>query len=324
MALFNFGKRPQETPTDFELGLGFLLPVPAGKEHQGVVFSKVFVLELFRRILTDCYDKAADFPEKFQSALWDSVLSTKADKGLISILADHMTRKTKDAYIKLDNGFVREVTDTQEQALIDADPTGKNGIKLDFSKFHRATILLILAALAELLLHNANAGLNLSKSILLKINKLRETVADMNAEGALAQAKAIEEGIRAGKGALLDGGDIVELPQFDPEPMEQALEVLFGLMSLITGLPRAYVAGELTSGLNATGDADEAAIERGLRFYFNSIFKPVCDALFGCNLVYKTSNWRKFAQIAGQLPTLEMTEIIPAEVKQKLMKELFG
>lgn len=324
MSIFNFGKRPQETPSEFELGLEFLLPVPAGKEHQHVVFSNVFVFELFRKILTDCYDRAADFPEKFTGALWDSVLSTKADKGLVSILADHMTRKTKDAYIKLDNGFVREVTDMQERALIDADPTGKQGIHLDFSHFHRATILLILTALAELILHNANAGLNLSKSILLKINLLRQTVADMNAEGALAQAKAIVSGIKEGKGALLDGEDTVELPKFDPEPMAQALEVLFGLMSLITGLPRAYVSGELTSGLNATGEADEQAIERGLRFYFNSIFKPVCDALFGCNLVYKTSRFHRVAGVLDGLLKLNDMDLIPPEKKQELVKEVLG
>lgn len=323
MNIFNFGKRPQETPTDFELGLSFLLPVPKGHEHQGVVFADVFVFELFRKILTDCYDKSADFPKEKQQALWDSVISTQAPKGLITLLAYHMTHKTGSVYIKYDNGFVREATQP-ERVEIDNDPTGKHGIKMDFSKFHRATIMLVLAALIEMLLQNANAGLNLSKSILLKISALRQSVSDLNAEGAIAQAKAIVNGIKTGQGALLDGEDKAELPQFDPEPMAQALEVLFGLMSLITGLPRAYVSGELTTGLNATGDADDNAIERGLRFYFNSIFKPVCDGLFGCNLVYKTSNWRKFAEIAAQLPTLEMTELISKETKDALLKEVLG
>ena len=122
----------------------------------------------------------------------------------------------------------------------------------------------------------------------------------------------------------MDGEDKTELTNFDPEPMEQALEVLYGLMSMMSGLPRAYVAGQMTSGLNATGEADEMAVERGLRFYFNSIFKPVCDLLFGCKLVYKTSNWRKFAEIAGQLPTLEMTELISKEIKERLIKEVVG
>lgn len=323
MGIFNFGHRPQETPTDFELGLKFALPVPSGNAHRGVIFAEVFVFELFRKILTDCYDKAADFPKDKQQALWDSVVSTQAPKGLMSLLAQYMVQKQPDAYIKLDNGFVRQATQAEREE-IDKDPTGKHGIKLDFSKFHRATILLILAALVELLLNTANAGLNLSRSILLKIKDLRQSVADLNAQDVIAQAKSIKEGILKGSGALLDAGDGADLTQFDPEPMEQALEVLFGLMSLITGLPRAYVSGELTSGLNATGDADEQAIERGLRFYFNSIFKPVCDTLFGCNLVYKTSNWRKFAEIAAQLPTLEMTELISKETKEALLKEVLG
>lgn len=316
--MFDFFKAQKDT-TDFGIEIVF----PLAFSDEKVSFPKAFVFELFRKILTDCYDRSTDFPEKHQTALWDSVVSTQAQKGLISLLALHMTNKTADVYIKLDNGIVRECTQ-QEKEIIDKDPSGKNGIKLNFASFHRSTILLILAALVEALLKNANAGLKLSQSLLLKINALRQSVADLNAQSVIEQAKAIAKGIKEGKGALLDGEDKTELTNFDPEPMEQALEVLYGLMSMMSGLPRAYVAGQMTSGLNATGEADEMAVERGLRFYFNSIFKPVCDLLFGCKLVYKTSNWRKFAEIAGQLPTLEMTELISKEIKERLIKEVVG
>lgn len=318
MSIFSFATKKQEA-TDFSVSLGFDLAYSDKK----IIFAEVFVFELFRKILTDCYDKAADFPQKYQGALWDSVLSTSASKGLITLLAHHLMKKTPAVYIKLDGGFVREATQA-ERNEIDQDPTGTHGIKLDFSQFHRATILLVLAALAELLLQNANAGLNLSRALLLKFKDLRQDVADLNADKVIAQAQAIADGIKKGTGAMMDAGDITELPQFNPEPMEAALDVLFGLMSLITGLPKAYISGELTAGLNATGEGDEQAVERGLRFYFNSIFKPVCDALFKCNLVYKTSNWRKFAEIAAQLPTLEMTELISKEKKEELLKEVLG
>lgn len=75
-----------------------------------------------------------------------------------------------------------------------------------------------------------------------------------------------------------------------------------------------------------TGEGDADAVERGLSYYFNSIFKPVCDGLLGTNLVFKTSRWRKFAEISNLLPVLEGVgeDLVPKEFKDKLIKEIFG
>lgn len=312
---FNFN---QGGNTDYSVALGFDFAY-GGKDFK---FAEVFTFEIFRKILTDCYEHAADFPQGKEVALWDSVVFTQARRGLISILAYAMTHKEK-LYLKLDEGYVRKATEA-EKTEIDADPSGKKGLCVDFTDFHRATIVLILASLVELLLKNANTALNISKSILLQISGLRENVANANTDEVIAQAKAIEQGLKNGTGGLLDAGDIVKLPTFDTNPMEQALDVLYGQMSFITGLPRAYISGELTTGLSTTGEADEKGIERGLTFYFNSIFKPVCDKLLGGHLVFKTSNWRKFAEIANLLPVLEATDMVQEDYKTKLIKEVFG
>lgn len=318
MSLKDFFNFNQGGKTDYSVSLGF----DFAYGDKTFKFAEVFTVEIFRKILTDCYEHAADFPKGKEIALWDSVVFTQARRGLISILAHAMTYKEK-LYLKLDEGYVRKATEAEKKE-IDADPSGKKGLCVDFSDFHRATIVLNLASLVELLLKNANTALNISKSILLQINGLRENVANANAGEVIEQAKAIAQGLKNGTGGLLDAGDIVKLPTFDTNPMEQALDVLYGLMSFITGLPRAYISGELTTGLSTTGEADEKGIERGLTFYFNSIFKPVCDKLFGGSLVFKTSNWRKFAEIANLLPTLEATDMVPEEYKTKLIKELFG
>ena len=318
MSLKDFFNFNQGGKTDYSVNLCFSFAYG----DKNFKFAEVFTVEIFRKILTDCYEHAADFPKGKEIALWDSVVFTQARRGLISILAHAMTHKEK-LYLKLDEGCVRKATEAEKKE-IDADPSGKKGLCVDFTDFHRATIVLILASLVELLLNNANTSLNVSKSILLKINALRENVANANAGEVIEQAKAIAQGLKNGTGGLLDAGDVVELPTFDTNPMEQALDVLYGLMSFITGLPRAYISGELTTGLSTTGEADEKGIERGLTFYFNSIFKPVCDKLLGGNLVFKTSNWRKFAEVANLLPVLEATDMVPADYKEKLIKELFG
>ena len=125
---------------------------------------------------------------------------------------------------------------------------------------------------------------------------------------------------------MFDASDVVYLPKFNSEPMEVALDVLFGLMSMVSGLLKAYISGILTSGLNNTGEGDAEAVERGLRYYFNSIFKPVCDSLLGTRLIFKTSRWRKFAEIANLLPVLESVgeDLFPKEYKDKLIKEIMG
>lgn len=317
--IFNF--QQNRTATDYSVSLAFPL-VYGGKDAE---FTSVFVFQFFHKILTDCFSLAGDFPEEKQKALWDSVVSTSARQGLITLLANGMLNRTGSLYLVYDGGFVR-VANKSEEREIDDNPAGKKGVKISFSNFKKATILLVLASLVESLLVNANTGLKISQSVLLRIAGLRDSVSNQNAEDAIKQAKAIEKGLKEGKGALLDASDVVDLPKFDSEPMEVALDVLFGLMSMVSGLPKAYISGILTSGLNNTGEGDAEAIERGLRYYFNSIFKPVCDSLLGTHLIFKTSRWRKFAEIANLLPVLEAVgeDLFPKEYKDKLIKEIMG
>ena len=321
MGIFDFNKNKKMTATDFAVSLSFPL-VYGGRNAE---FTSVFVFEFFHKILTDCFSMSGDFPPDKQKALWDSVVSTSAQQGLITLLAHGMLNRTGALYLVYDGGFVRIANRTEERE-IDADPSGKKGIKVSFANFKKATLLLVLASLVESLLINANTGLKISQSVLLRIDQLRESIAQQDSENAVEQAKAIEQGLKQGTGAMLDGKDVVEIPKFDPEPMEVALDVLFGLMSMVSGLPKAYISGILTAGLNNTGEGDADAVERGLSYYFNSIFKPVCDGLLGTNLVFKTSRWRKFAEISNLLPVLEGVgeDLVPKEFKDKLIKEIFG
>ncbi|WP_428045018.1 hypothetical protein [Candidatus Avelusimicrobium fimicolum] len=318
--LFSFQKK--EVQTDYSVELSF----PLKYKGETADFAFMFVKELYRRILTDCFNHAADFPEDKQTVLWDSVLSYgtgKGAKGLISLLAHAMASRLSNVYLVLDKDVVRPATDEEKKA-IKGDVLKKGTVCLSFSDFKQATVLLVLASLVECLLENANAGLNISRSVLIQINNLRESVSSLNAPSAIAQAKAIKDGLKDGKGALLDAADKVTVPTFDTDPLESALETIYGLMSFFTGLPRAYVAGVLTHTLNGSGEGDERATEQGLRVYFSSIFKPVCDQLLGVSLSFKTSDWRKFAEIANLLPVLKATSAVPQEYKDKLIKEIFG
>lgn len=313
-----FGTNTQQQ-TDFQLDIRF--PWDLAQKD----FTEWFCKNLYRKVLLDCYARAADFPQKKESVLWDSVVNTQSARGLVSILAEGMTDTEHEVYLLYVNNTVRPALTEEERQAILNDLTGDHGIILSFKDFYQTKILKQLAALLFCALKNANTGLHLSQSVILKISGLRENISVLNSQGPTAQAKALVQALtQDGKGAMLDSGDLIETPPFDPEPMEKTLDVIFGLISLSTGLPRSYVDGLVNSGLSDTGEADSLAVERALSFYFNSIFKPVCDKLLKCNLVYKRSSWRKFAEVANLLPVLEATDMVPTEYKEKLIKELFG
>lgn len=294
-------------------------------ELESKAFCDWFVLVLYRKILTDCFARSAGIPDDKKDLFWDSVVSTEAARGLISIVAEAMGDEKKGVYLVYRNGTVREADTPEERAAIDADKTGANGICLNFIHFYQSSVLKELGRLLFCLLKNANMGLHLSQSVLIKISGLRENVANLNAENAIKQAGDIAAALKEnGKGALLDAADAVELPPYDAEPMEKSLEVLFGLVSMVTGLPQSYVNGLIYSGLSNSGEADELAVERGLAFYFHSVFCPVVFKLLNVRPAFKTSEWRKFAEIANLFPVLDGSDSIPEEFKERLLTELRG
>ncbi len=313
-----FNNAPTAQQTDFQIDIK--LAWGLGLKD----FSNWFAIEFYRKLLTDCYGRAAGIKDKDQAVYWDSVVSTQSARGLISLLATAMAEQKSRLYLVRVLDVVREA-DSSEQAAIDADPSGASGVCLNFDKFYQATVLKQLAALLFYVLKNSGTGLQLSQAVLIKISNLRENLANLNAQGPIMQARAVAAALKdEGRGVLMDAADAVEVPPYDPEPMERSLDVLFGLISMVTGMPQSYVNGIIHSGLSNTGTADELAVERGLLYYFNSIFKPVSDKLLNANITFKTSNWRKFAEVANLLPVLEATDVIPQEYKDKLIKELFG
>lgn len=315
--IFSFQKK--DAPTDYSVALSF----PWDLEQEQ--FCHWFVLELYRKILTDCFVRTAGIPEDKKGVFWDSVVTTEAARGLVSILAEAMTARQKGVYLVYKNDVIREADTQEERDAIDADKSGAAGICLNFGKFYQASVLKELGRLLFCLLKNANAGLHLSQSILLKVANLRESVADLNAENAIQQARDIADALKENsKGALLDAGDAVELPPYDAEPMEKTMEVLFGLVSMATGLPQSYVNGLIYAGLSNSGEADELAVERGLAYYFHSIFRPVAAKLLNFKPVFKVSEWRKLAEIANLLPLFESCDALPQEFRERLLAELRG
>ena len=300
--------------TDYEIENPFNMCIT------NVDYSKYYGVEIYRRILTDCLNRANGLSEEQKMLFWDSCLTSDVKQGLITILSFAMYNKST-VYIVYKVGVIRTAT-KEEEAQIDSDPTGKSGIKVDFTNFYKTDLLNIYIALLYNIIATCNTGLNLSKALKVGISKLRETVSNENKEPVIAQIKAINEALKAGKSVALDKEDTVSAVGFDFTSTEKGMEIFTNLIANLLGFPQSYLSGIISGGLNNTGENDTIAVERGLLFYFNSILKPTTDKLLGTNIKFKSDNWRKLLPFKDLLPALEMTTLLTDEEKQEMIEGL--
>ena len=170
----------------------------------------------------------------------------------------------------------------------------------------------------------AKVNLGLAKALQLKIADLRKTVATSSSEDAKKQAEAIAIALKDGKSTCLDAGDSIVTTPLQTQPITDGLKLVYGCLASLLGVSTSFVAGELTSGMAVTGEADVNANEDGIKDFFNSVFKPIHDKLFDIQLKFKTDNWRKFKEFAQVIPYVESSMFISDEQKQQFFEYLFG
>lgn len=304
---------------DTEIEISF--PLCVAKEK----FIEWYIKRIYTRILFDCRAKASGFPEKYDNALYDSYISTEMPFGLISLVVDAMYRRSK-IYLVYKAGVVSKATQDEQQAIDEKIKNGqelKNEVAIDFKNFDTTDLLKVYASILYKALETANTGMNMSQSVILKIKDYRGTISVASSGDAAAQGKAISKGVKRGKGVMVDAGDTIELPTFDIKPTEGSVIFINGMTANALGFPLSYINGALTTGISTTGEADELAIDRGLRYFFYAIFKPIVDNLFGINVQMKIDNWRKLSAVSNLVPVIEGSSIISDDRKEELIEELF-
>lgn len=316
---FNFLGFGKTNIQNTEIEINF--PLCVGKEK----FIEWYIKRIYARILFDCRAKASGFSDKYDDALYDSYISTEMPFGLISLVVDAMYRRGK-IYLVYKSGVVSKAT-LEEQQEIDRKIKNaqqlKNEVVIDFKNFDTTELLKVYSGILYKALETANTGMNMSQSVILKIKDYRGTISVASSGEAAAQGKAIARGVKTGRGVMADAGDSIELPIFDVEPMEKSVVFINGMISNALGFPLSYVNGALTTGISTTGEADELAVDRGLKYFFFAIFKPIVDNLFDLSTQMKTDNWRKLSAVSNLVPIIESSSIISDERKEKLIEELF-
>lgn len=282
---------------------------------------------LYKKLLFDCLSRSEGIlkaktkstsqaaQEIDLSPYYDSVIVGDAgSKGMVSLLANAMAEKKKISIVYADQ-IIRLATPDEEK-LIDSGKPSK-GVACDFSNYLKSDILTVYFSLLYQAIISLNSHLKITKSLQVKISKLRELVGLKDARIANDQAKKLSAGLKDGKSVLIDELDSIESMKLDTEPASKAIELITSRVAGVIGMPVSYLNGQVATGLSAAGQGDELVIERGLQNIFNEVFKRVSDKVLGTNLKFKKNVWGMIAERLKLLPIVESSALYDDAAKKE-------
>ena len=298
---------------------------PYALEVDRELFKNFKTSILYQKILKRCYAKSTGLtPEEAQN-LWDSAELSNAKYGIISLVADAMTDK-KELILVNDAGIVR-VADSNEASEIkkDYEEGGKSskGVYMNFQKYTMTDIIKVYMDLIFDIMGGAKVNLGLAKALQYKISEMRKLIGASSSEDPMKKAKEIVEALKEGKSVAIDGQDNIMTTPLQTTPVVDALKMVYGLLASEIGVSISFVAGELTSGMAVTGEADVNANEDGIKDFFNSIFRPVISKLFNKEIKFKTDNWRKVKEYSQVIPYVESSMYMTEDQKKQFFEFIF-
>lgn len=322
MNLFGFnwgsGSQSNELPEIF--------PIPILQS----VFVEIDVANIFKRILIDVAERTQGINPDEQKLLWDNCLGSEVQDGLISQLAKAMVQKA-DLCLVYDRTVrvVRPAKD-DEAREIRADYEKKNesskGIFIRFHNFRVVDMIKFYSAMEFCAAGGLYKSMNLSKALQIKLSDLRASTGLNDSDVLKAQMVLMAQALNEGKSIGLDAKDIVETAKPDLTATDSALRLIAQKQSMYLGLPASWVTGELQGGMSDTGKADAAAVERGLKPYYVSIFQPVVEALFTIKTTFKSDDFEMLSTANETLKTFELTsnDFVSMDNKLQILNKLYG
>lgn len=318
---FNFGF----SSTRPEIGLPALFALNCSR----TIFVEEDLKTIYKKILTDVAERSHGLNKDEEKTLWDSYLQSNTTNGLISILTKAMVTRSDAFIVYVPSVKVVRVATPDEEKQIKSDYKLKGesdiGVYVSFQNYTALTLVKLYSELEYLVLSNLNKTVNLSEAIQIKVAELRKSVSLADSSIASTQGTEIAEALALGKSIMIDAGDSIVTASVDTTPTEKAMTFLAEKKAFLLGMPLSYITGEQTSGIGSTGEADTRAVERGLKYYFVSIFKPVCDALYKVDLEFKTQDFRQATSALDALRTFEMVgdDILPTKSKREIIARMF-
>lgn len=273
-------------------------------------FVRIDVKTMYEKILTDVVERTHGIDEKYEKTLWDSCLKSDNAEGLISMISEAMSEQ-KDLFLVYDktHNIVRKAKPTEAQKIKEEyarEAKSSVGVYISFTKFEKAKLVKMYSQLSYCVAGALNTGMNISMALQIAIKELRAGVGFSDSPIAIAQAKTIADALNSGTPVLIDAEDQIRNALPDLTSVEKAMTWINKKLSFYLNLPASYVDGEQTGGMNATGESDTKAIERGLKSYFKSIIEPILGALFDAKVSYKSQDFRQIAQALEAAKTFDL------------------
>ena len=301
-----------------------IFPIAITKEN----FVRIDVEHIYSKILTDVVERTSGLNDDQVQLLWDNCLMSNNREGLITMLSKAMAQK-KELFLVYEKALkVVRIATGEEQAQIKADyaksAESKIGLYVSFKNLTKSDMVALYSALDFSNVASLNKTMNLASAIQFKMNDLRAGVGLTDSTEVKSQAKSIATALGKGLDVLTDAKDIIETMKPDLTAIKESIELVDSKRSWYLGLPKSYISGDQTSGLNADGQADQKAVERGLKAYYFSVIKPVLEALFTTKLTYKSQDFRQIDQALNAMKTFDLTsaDYLTWENKKKVVEGL--
>jgi hypothetical protein len=306
---FGFLSQAQSTEWSFALGIIFSMDITKEK------FVEAYTKDLYKKILVDCANKTVSLDEKIEKVLFDNVLASENQKGLISYIADGLYDCSKITLFYYPKQDIISNTEL-------ANDVKNKGVQLDFSNNYKNKVLKVYIGMIFDILSNFSTALNISKSLNYKIQDLRTLIDKDTIKDVENQSRKIIEAIKKGESVAIDKGDEVVLSSFDIAPAKQAIEEINKLIAGVMGLPISYINGELSTVIASSSNNESVAINRGIKNYWTSIFAPCVSQIFGKNISFQKDILTTLTNSIQVLQFLEMTELIDEKQKKILVNDI--
>lgn len=334
MAFLGFKNRAPRTAEMTTLACPYKLCMCEGD------FVRVKTLALLERILKRCYHKTVGINENAFDNIAQSVfLSVEGGaerNGTIPLVARAMLDRAKIYLVYAENlGLVRRAT-TQEQQELDRkykennNATGKldgglRGMMLNFMNYDLVLLIKCYMSMIYAVMDSGNTQVNLSRSLQIKINKLRDNISVLTSDDATSQANNINDALKRGNSVLLDNLDNVIQTAVNADSTQKALDIFYSALAADIGLSMSFVSGVLTSGMSATGDADINYEENGIKDFWTTIWRPICVKLYGQDRVrFNTDKWRNLTARLQNLVYVENSGLFTEQEKVEFAKSILS
>ena len=295
----------------------------------GICNSKladVMVKNLYTRIIHKCFSRSIipDGIDKsaFNMSVYDSYSPFKL--GLASVITNTLV-DMQQAFIKVsktDGGVV--LFTVLDSNASEQEKNASDVIELDFTKFYQVEVIKLIYCLIQGVLSGIDNGITVSQAMVFKLHKLSEMVQNNSTDKVLReQLEQLNTSITQGKAGFIDAQSDVVFPTFDAKPSQTSLDLLYGMIANITGLPMSFINSETVGGLGSTSDSDNQRLNDAIEYYYFNVINNILYSVY--NRVFEFQQF--VSDINGMISLfafIETTTLLSEEGKHKFMRNNTG